>query len=119
MRTILKVLDEWTWPEPENDQVPSSYFNGISAVTSNWRSVGHPRKIKNSASKLFSNQVAVEYFGQTPGRCLRGRLLSVESVEKIVAKALTYIGSVFAAVSGGVQRMMRLLRSQVAWTMLG
>ena len=37
VKTILKTLDEWTWPAPEDgtppeEDMPSTYFNGISAV---------------------------------------------------------------------------------------
>ena len=95
-KCIIKALDNWTWPaECPEAQLPTTFFNGISAITNLWRGPGHPRKIKAAAVKEFSHSVAERFFSHTPGRCLRGRWLSCEAVVSRVRDTVHYIGPIF------------------------
>ena len=57
---------------------------GVSSNANCWRTISHPRKIKQAAIDLYSPEIATDYFGKTPGRCIRSRWLAVESVEKVI-----------------------------------
>ena len=58
-----------------------------------WRGTGNVRGIKNSAGHYGCSGL----FAKAPGRALRGRWGSIESLERTIIKALAFIGSVFAA----------------------
>ncbi len=86
---MLKVLDQWGWPEPEESDecvhdlyqnMRTTYLNGISAVASHWRGVRNPNRILRKAESIFPKEIAIEFFDQVPGTCHRGRWISVESV---------------------------------------
>ena len=77
-----------------------AYFNGISAISNAWRSVGSPKLVLDTAAKLFTNEIALRFFKCIPGRVLKARWLSIESVERIVGNAAPYIGQVFSTIWG-------------------
>ena len=100
-KAMIKVLDNWEWNGIGVNEIPStSYFNGVSNIASQWRSPGGPSKIKRAAETEFSSEVAVQSFSAIPGRCLRGRWLSIDSVETIICRAAPFIGKVFGSLWG-------------------
>ena len=79
---------------------PSSYVNGVSCIGNTWRSTGSPTKIRNTASRIFAPLIAKQVFAKTPGRVLRNRWLSIDSVELLIKGAIPYICSVFMSIWG-------------------
>ena len=45
---------------------------------------------------MYDANVAQLLFSKVPGKCIRGRWLAVESIERIVSKAAAQIGKVFS-----------------------
>lgn len=97
-------MDTWTWPV---DAAPScGYFRCVSTIARIWRSPGSARKIRGAAfeealqNKEFANPdlVVRQHFSTIPGRCLRGRWLSIDGVERTIAAASVsdLLGRVFA-----------------------
>ena len=96
-----QVLDTWTWGEA-GDNFGTTYFNVLSAVANLWRSPGSPQQIRNAARKLFNDIICEKYFRKMPGRCLRGRWLSRETLERILLESTEHIGAVFAEIWGNL-----------------
>jgi hypothetical protein len=90
---ILGVLDRWSWGE--GHEWPVKYFSGVATIANVWRATGHFNKIRSAAVREFDEQVGDSSFGKAPGRCLRGRWLAVDSVERIICSASGHIGKVF------------------------
>ena len=92
-KDLLSVLDGWAWWD-----TPTSYYTGVATIANVWRSTGNPKRLKDCAAEQISDEVSLRCFGRVPGRCLRGRWLSVESVEQIIIKAMDHLGEVFGTV---------------------
>ena len=81
-------------------ELPSTYFNGVSSCSSTWRSTGNPRGINEAAVHVCGQAIADRYFRVSPGRCLRGRWLSAEHVEKVIRTTLPFIGRIWSHIWG-------------------
>jgi hypothetical protein len=92
----LAILDAWT----PLASMPVKYFSGVATIANHWRSTTHGGKIKLASARLFNDDICLKCFGKIPHRCLRGRWLSVDSVEGILVKASPYIGDVFGDLWG-------------------
>lgn len=84
----------------EGGKMPTTYVNGVSAISNAWRMTGNPRLVHAAASALHGPDVAEGYFARAPGRVLRTRWLSIESVETLIFNGLLFIASVFSHVWG-------------------
>lgn len=100
--SLLKVLARWSWEEPERE-LPVRYFNGVVSIANVWRATGAPAKIVRAAVRLFGDDVAHDCFRKVPGRCLRGRWLSIDSVGSAIVKGLRFMVPVLLAVFGNLQ----------------
>ena len=75
-----------------------TYFSGVATIANLWRGTGAPRKILDAARTMTDERIADMFSRKIPGRCLRGRLLSVDSVGSKISGAARWIGLVFSAV---------------------
>ena len=98
-KAVLKILDEWQWSGDVS--LPTTYFSGIATIANTWRSTGNASKIRVEAARLFGEDTSDAYFKGPPGRCLRGRWLSVDSAEKVVASGAAHVGKLFYTLWGG------------------
>ena len=94
---MLTTFDEWTWlfTGCELHNIGTKYYFCVAIIAILWRSTGNPFKLKDSASKLFSNIVSRNYFSKVPGRPLKSRWGAIISIEALILKASLYIGAVF------------------------
>ncbi len=67
-----------------------------------WGGTGKATKDRDEAASVVSETGAAKLFTKIPGRPLKGRWGSIDSIEGIVGAAASYIGRVFSAVLGSV-----------------
>ena len=92
VKYLLKTLENFEWPEKY--ALPKGYFSMLGTLANTWRSTGNPTKIQNAASSVHDDSVMLKFFKNIPGRALKGRWGSIESIEKIIFLARSYIGAV-------------------------
>ena len=97
-KCLLEILDAWKWEDEVDVEVapwPTKYFNGPSAVSNVWRSPGAAASIRERTTLEFSVDVSEQCCKRTPGRVLRARWFSIDSVEAILVCGIVYIGTIF------------------------
>ena len=57
--------------------------------------------VKDTAMRLFNDEVVSQCFSHMPGRCLRGRWLSFDGVESIVLGGIQCSGAACTEILGG------------------
>ena len=88
---MLCILDEFRWV---ND-FPVKYFSGVATIANVWRGTGNPAKLRCQAASMWSEVVASKLFSKVPGRPLRGRWGSIDSIEGLISKGSNYIPNAF------------------------
>ncbi|CAK0874788.1 unnamed protein product [Prorocentrum cordatum] len=78
------------------------YFSSLSAFSNYWRGVGRHKLIEKAVQAEYERDgghrgIQMRFFNTIPGRCLRGRWLSLESVEEMLVRAAAYLPRVFKA----------------------
>ena len=100
-KSLVKVMDNWEWTEDvdEADRPTTYYFTGMSHICNLWRSPGNQRRVYQAARTLEQAGVlpadASQLFKNAPGRCLRGRWLSLDAIERRLRTIILMIGQVF------------------------
>ena len=83
--SLLNVLDNFSWGHDDRFHLPTRYFTGVASISNVWRSTGAPAKIKETAVRLFNDEVVSMCFSHMLGSCLRGRWLSIDGVQSIIS----------------------------------
>ena len=91
VKSCLAVMDTWVW---DDAALPAKYFSGIGIITNTWRSYGTPAKIQGAAERIGQGAL----FAKVPGRPLKGRWGTCESIEDLIISARFCIGLVFEIV---------------------
>jgi hypothetical protein len=93
VKSLLYVLDNHLpWSRVEY-AFRVKYVSTVATIGNCWRGVGIGTKYKKVSVRLFGDSAAA-CFACTPGRCLRNRWGSIDSVEGILIKAMAYLPSV-------------------------
>ena len=97
VKGVLAIFDNWDFfSNDAGNKWPCTYFTGVSSIANAWRGKGIHVKVKQAASDLFpNNPAAFEACSRQPGRCLRGRWGSIDSVEAINIKAFRFLLVIF------------------------
>ena len=71
------------------------YFSSVATICNVWRSAGAARKIQVEVERVYDPAIARQVAKKTPGRCLRGRWGSIDSVEGILFWGMAVLATVF------------------------
>ena len=99
IKSMLVVLDKSKWSPPA-DALPTTYFSGVSSVSNSWRAPGIARKIYLAGAAAFGDVAALQRCKKIPGRVLRERWGSIDSVEDIIDDGGTVLAAAFREVIG-------------------
>ncbi len=112
-KTILAVLDAFRWKDVF---FPCNYFASVATVANVWRGPGVAASLRSAcARQTQSESVARQAFGKMPGRCLRGRWASIDSVEVLIIAAMRYLGPCLAeALAGKLSKESKVLSAKMA-----
>ena len=105
MNAFYSVLDGWYF-EGEAITKPG-YAAGVAAVANSWRAPGVARRLWAICASLFDEAVAERVFGKTPGRAVRTRWGSLNSVEKIIVSGHVYLSSTFQCAFASAAKSQR------------
>ena len=97
VKSMLIEMDRYVFP---GDTEVATYVSGVATIANVWRSPGAARLLKANASKLFDDRIAAMACGRTPGRAIKTRWGSLNSVEAIIIKGFSCLGAIFAAAFG-------------------
>jgi hypothetical protein len=104
----LALLNKWDWEPTQKDELGSvKYTSSLAIFTNTWRGSGVPAKLEESAAKLYDDSVAVKCFRSKPGRLIKTRWLSSDSIEDKIIKCQDYLGPVFNDVFEGAMTKHR------------
>ncbi|CAK0876362.1 unnamed protein product, partial [Prorocentrum cordatum] len=95
VKGALELLDAWDWQAPHTLEGKSRYVGRVATISNVWRATGGMKKIMAAAESECDDGVARAYFSKMPGRVLKGRWGSIDSVEKMLTKASPYLPNVF------------------------
>ena len=102
VRSVLDHIDAFEWDEFWGSEAELEVWNSlpfyttaVSNISSAWRAPGSVRKLTSAGSETFHSEVRSRIGGTIPGRVVRGRWGSIDSVEKIISEGGALLGAVF------------------------
>ena len=95
VKCVLKVLDNWQWGSDSNVEPQQKYFSSVATICNVWRSAGAARKIQVEIERVYNPAIARHVAKKIPGRCLRGRWGSIDSVVGIFFWGMAVLATVF------------------------
>ena len=98
----LDLIDRWQWPEPH--ALEPRYYSALATTVNVWRSTGIYTKIKTAARETFPD---CHLLDKVPGRCLKNRWGSVDSIERLLVSARSVVGKVFEIAVGPLIKKIR------------
>ena len=99
IKSLLVILDRFVW-SPPSSPFPTTYFAGVSAISSSWRAAGVPRKIYFAGADAFGDVAAARCCKKIPGRVLKERWGSIDSVEALIDDGGSVLTAAFQHVIG-------------------
>ena len=109
----LALLNRWDWEPVQKDELGSvKYTSSLAIFTNSWRGSGVPAKLEESAARLYGDSVALKCFRSKPGRLIKTRWLSSDSIEDKIIICQDYLGPVFNDVFEAALKKHREARSK-------
>ena len=96
-KSFLLQLDAFKFT---GDPEKTTYVSAVATIANVWRSPGVANMLRSKAAQLFGDGVAAHVCGKTPGRAIRTRWGSLNSVEMIIIKGAAYLATLFAETFG-------------------
>ena len=102
IKTLVETLDGFSF---DAASLPCKYFSSVAIIANVWRGPNMKSQLLNAAVGLpgMTESLAQRLFGRLPGRCLRGRWGSIDSVEEILVRCGEWLG---LALSAALKRIL-------------
>ena len=78
-----------------------AYFTVTASIANVFRSSGMPAKLYNAACDMYGNVLGHKVAGKIPGKCLKGRWASSESIESMIDNAGPLLAKVLVKALSG------------------